>query len=59
MFQTNLEEKIKIHFMFKDVFENRVVYKIVWKNTVEPDRPQKKIWCMGIPYGIPKATITQ
>jgi len=58
MIQTNLEEKIKTHFTFNDVFENRVVYKIMWKNSVEPDRPLKKIWRMGIPHGIPKATNT-
>ena len=58
MIQTNLEEKIETHFMFNDVYENRVVYKIMWKNSVEPDRPQMKIWRMGITYEIPKATHT-
>jgi hypothetical protein len=42
--------------MLNDVFENRVVYKIVWKDAAEPDRSQMEIWCMGIPCGIPKAT---
>jgi len=59
MFQTNLEEKIKRHFMFNDVSDNCVVYKIMWKNAVEPDRPQMKIWRMGIPYGIPKVINTR
>jgi len=58
MFQTNLEEKIKRHFVFSDVFDNCVVYKIMWKNAVEPDRPQMKICRMGIPHGIPKAANT-
>ena len=58
MLQTNIEEIIKTHFIFNGVFENPVVHKIVWKNTVESDRPQMKIGCMCIPYGIPKATIT-
>ena len=31
------------HFMFNNTFfflENRAVYEIMWKNAVEPDRPQ-------------------
>jgi len=31
------------HFMFSDI---RAVYEIMWKNMVEPDRPQIKIWRM-------------
>jgi hypothetical protein len=38
---------------------NNIFSKIVpWKNTVEPDRPQKTIWCMHISWSIPKATNT-
>jgi hypothetical protein len=38
-------EKIKTRFyMLNDFFsENRVVYEIMWKNMVEPDRPQMTI----------------
>jgi hypothetical protein len=25
-------------------FENRAVYEIIWKNTVQPDRPQMTVW---------------
>jgi hypothetical protein len=33
--------------MFNDIiFENHAVYEIMWKNTVQPDRPQIKIWLM-------------
>ena len=40
MFQTNLVEEIKTHFMFNNIFpENRAVYEMVWKNMVQPDRP--------------------
>jgi hypothetical protein len=28
------------------VFENRAVYKIMWKNTVEPEKPRMTIWRM-------------
>jgi hypothetical protein len=44
MFQKKVEEKMKTHFMFSNLFlENRVVYEIMWKNTVQPDRPQMTI----------------
>ena len=38
--------------------KNRAVYEIMWKNTVEPDRPQVTIWRMRIAFRIPKATNT-
>ena len=42
MFQTKVVEKIKnISFMFNNFFpENLGAYEIMWKNMVEPDRPQ-------------------
>jgi len=44
MFQTKIAEKIKIHFVFNNFcFRNRYVYEIMWKNTVEADRPQMTI----------------
>jgi hypothetical protein len=46
--------------MFNNVFfENRAVYEIMWKNTVQRDRPQMKIWRMSISCCVPKATNTQ
>ena len=45
--------------MFKNVFfRNRVVYEIMWKNIVEPGRPQITIWRVLIAYWIPKITNT-
>ena len=44
---TEFAEKIKkSHFLFKNVFppENRAVYEIMWRNMVEPDRPQTTIY---------------
>ena len=35
MFQTKVMQKKKTHFMFKDFFENRVVYQIMWKNMAQ------------------------
>ena len=41
MFQTNGLGKIKTHFRLSDIFfENRADCEIMWKNIVEPDRPQ-------------------
>jgi hypothetical protein len=39
-------------------FENRAVCEIMWKNMVEPDRPQMTIWRMRIACWIPNATVT-
>jgi hypothetical protein len=38
--------------------ENPAVHKIMWKNIVQPGRPQMKIWRMRIACWIPKATNT-
>ena len=44
MFQTKVVEKIKTYFMFNNVSpENRAFYEIMWKNLVQPDRPQMTI----------------
>jgi hypothetical protein len=33
-------EKLKTHILyFVTFFENRVIYEIMWKNIVDPDRP--------------------
>jgi hypothetical protein len=48
-------EKIKTLFF---PLENRAVYEIMWKNTVEPDRPQTAVWRMRFACWIPKATNT-
>jgi hypothetical protein len=36
------------HFTFRDVFipKKNDFYEIMWKNIVEPDRPQATIWRM-------------
>jgi hypothetical protein len=46
--------------MFNNIFffENRAVYEIMWKNIVEPGRPQMTVWRMRIACFIPKATNT-
>ena len=40
-------------------FENRAVYEILWKNRLEPGRPQMKIWRMRIACWVPKPTNTR
>jgi len=44
MFQTKVVQKIKTHFVFSNFFfENRAVYEIMWKYTVEWGRLQMTI----------------
>jgi hypothetical protein len=58
MFQTSVVEKIKEHVFLNLSFENRAVYEIIWKNSVEPGRPQMTVWRMRIACWIPKPTNT-
>jgi len=60
MFQTNVAEKIKTRFLCSIPFfhENRAFYEIIWKNIVQPDRPQMTIWFMPIACSVNKATDT-
>ena len=53
-------ENQNTHFRFNNaMFENRAVYEIMWKNIVQPDRPQKMtMWRMRIACWITKATDT-
>jgi len=49
MFQTKFVEKIKKNTLLSVFFsENSSNYEIVWKNIVEPGRPQMKVWRMRI-----------
>jgi len=44
MFQINVAEKIGIYTLCSiTLYENRVIYEIMLKNIVEPDRPQMTI----------------
>ena len=44
MLQVKVVEKIPTHILYSITFsENRVDYEIMWKNMVEPDRPQMTI----------------
>jgi hypothetical protein len=50
MFQATAAEKIKTHFSRSITFflENRAVYEIMWRNSVEPDKPQMAVWRMRL-----------
>jgi hypothetical protein len=51
--------KIKTRILCSVTFFERCdVYEIMWKNIVEPDRPQMTVWCLRIACWIPKAANT-
>jgi len=65
MFQTNVEEKIKTHFMFNNFlsfflsfFQKSIVYEIMVRNTVGRGRPPMTTSRMSFAYWINKATNT-
>jgi len=46
--------------MFNTLFfsENRAIYDRMWKNIIDPNRPQMTIWSRRIARWIPTATNT-
>jgi len=61
MFQTEPVEKIETHILCSITnfsFENSALYDILWKNIVEPVRPQMTLRCIVISCWIPQATNT-
>ena len=60
MFQTKFVDKIKTHVLYSVTFFFRksAVYRIMWRETVEPSRPQMTVWRMRVECWIPKATNT-
>ena len=51
-------ENLNTYFMFNYVLLSRAIYEIMWKNRIEPDRPQMKIRRLRIACWTPKATNT-
>jgi len=47
---TNVVEKIETHILCSTTLfpQNHAVYEMMWKNTVERERPQMTIWRMPI-----------
>jgi len=60
MFRTKVVDNNKIYFMFNNLFlfETRAVFEIMWKNALEPGKPQMTTWRMCIACWITKATNT-
>jgi hypothetical protein len=58
MFQTKVVGKVKTHFMFNNFCSTVVIYKIMWENSIEPDRPQMTIWRMRFTCWVTKAKNT-
>jgi len=58
MFQTKVAEKIKTRLCRIIFFFTKVVslFEIMWKNIVEPGRPQMTIWPVRVRCWLPKAT---
>jgi hypothetical protein len=55
----NCREYKNTHFIFDNFSRNRAVSEIMWKNVVEPERPQMTIWRMHFACWITKATDTR
>jgi hypothetical protein len=51
MFLTKVTQKIKRNILCSVTFppENLTVYEIMWKNVIEPDRPQVTIRACALP----------
>jgi hypothetical protein len=45
---TRFVGKIKSNIIFSFFLEKLIVYEIMWKDVMEPDKPQMKMWHMGI-----------
>jgi hypothetical protein len=59
MFKPKAVEKLETYFVFDNFFfEESAVYEIMWKNSVQPDRPHMTIRHMCIAYWIRQATNT-
>jgi len=51
-------ENENTHFMFSNFFYKIPPFEIIWKNMVQPDKPQSNIRRMRIACWIPKTTNT-
>jgi len=57
MFQMTVAVTIKTNILCSvTFFYNRSIYLIMWKNIIEPDRPEMIIWRMRIACWTPNAT---
>ena len=56
MFQTKIVEKIETHFMFNIFFLKSCRLWVMWKNIVQPVKPQMTIWRMRISRRLQRQT---
>ena len=54
----NCRENQNTYFVFNNLpyFENRAIYEVMWKSSVQPGRRQMTIWRMRIACWITKST---
>jgi hypothetical protein len=60
-FQTKFVGKIKTRILWPIYFffEDRAFYEVMWKNILEPGRPQLTIWGKCIAFWVTKGTNTR
>ena len=58
MFETNALDKIKTNILCPITSLELSVYEKMWKNSVQPGRPQMTTWRMRFACWIPKSTNT-
>jgi hypothetical protein len=58
-FRQTCTEGLNTNFIFNNYFfENLAIYEVMWKNNLDPDRPQRRVRCIRIACWIPMATKT-
>jgi len=52
---SSCRENLNTQFIFSNfILKNCAIYEMMWKNVVDPDRSQMRIWCMSIACWLPK-----
>jgi len=52
---SSCRENLNAQFIFSNfILKNRAICEMMWKNIVDPGRPQMRIWCMSIACWLPK-----
>jgi hypothetical protein len=54
--RTQAVYKIKTFYVHKHFSENQGIYEVMWKNSVQPNRPQMTIWRTRMACWMPKGT---
>jgi hypothetical protein len=52
---SSCRENLNTQFIFSNfILKNHAIYEMMWKNIVDPGRPQMRIWCLSIACWLPK-----